>query len=359
MPKKIGTTKSKRSSKKPPRTPIKKKPTILRKIQRHTRVNRISIDLQTPIGPIVSKLMGKSVRDSSNKTYSAAVNSICAALNVTDPKEITKDTFLRFLDATSNEGNVSAQGYRSALLLHQRRHRCDPWAGGKDVILAAKGAVRLGNEQKMSVPKGCMTESMLATLVSTNPEKICSVKICKHCTSWFTGAKANQSLVKATQRWTELQFTGRLRPGEIECLCTTSLVHTSELVGARHNQVRVELAQFVFKPDTKKNQQGKETFPVPKESVIPFQACVAIAQSANNRQKNVKTFLAPRCCDTHIGQLVSEAAQLLSWSDEVCWVAHAVKTSALTALTSRIDEAVTQFASGVVLSTFNGYTSRK
>ena len=69
-----------------------------------------------------------------------------------------------------------------------------------------------------------------------------------------------------------------------------------------------------------------------------------------------ESFLTPVCADNHIGQLVQDAAVTFQWPTHVAWTAHAVKHTALTALKKGVQDAVVAFVSGVVASTFNGYT---
>jgi hypothetical protein len=269
------------------------------------------------------------------------VNTIVKSLGV-EASQITKDLFFRFIHSIAQKGNTSAQQYRSALLLYQRQNRLTTWAADKDVLVVCKGGVRIGEKVCPKIAKGCMSGGMLDALLVLRITAVPEVQLCKYCKVWFS---SRDQLLAATKKWLRLQFFGKLRPGEVEMLLKTSLITTTEWLGS----TRVELSSFVFETG-KKNGEAGEKFPQDSQILSVFADACGISPVTQK-------YVAPRCCDVHIGHLVGAAARELNWSTSVVWTAHAVKHSALTALNAGILSACTEFTAGVTRGTFsNVYT---
>lgn len=324
---------------------VKKQKHVTKK-QRHTRAAKVNIATPDTMAVVVDRLLEGAVRSSSRQTYKAALHTICSACKCTKAgvTGVTKEAFLRFIDQASQCGNVSAEGYRAALLHHQRRAGSECWAASKDVILACKGAKAIGNTKTTSLQKGCMTEPMLLDLCNLHCNQCPNLVICRTCKTWFS---SREQLVEATKAWVKLQYFARLRPGELELLAKDALVITTEWL---QDGTKLDVAQLVFVSAPKKNGSRGERFLIPASGESAFH---------DASRFSVNGYLAPRCADTHIGALIADAAKTMKWSTALAWTAHAVRHSAFTALTDKITDAVTQFTSGVVKSTFKTYTSSK
>lgn len=302
----------------------------------------------------LKKLVQRSVRSTSGSQYKSALKTICSkvaelrGVKCVAPLQITKADFARFLGVISEAGNSSANSYRCALLwAHRQDGVQDSFAAHKDICLAVKGSKSVADEINPPRSKGCLTPAMLESFVHWMTQPIPTqhreVKSSSKCKSH---PKSRAAFLKMVATAAQLQFHTTLRPGELEMLRISSLIHTTETVGGEKGV----FPQLLF-VKARKNGKDGERFIITEAAAHVFQSM------AEGRAPD--QYLLPRCVDMHIAQALQAATLALHWNAQLVWTAHTLKHSALSALEQGITASVTEYVAHVTKATFVGYIKKR
>lgn len=287
-------------------------------------------------------LVTDSVKNSSQKTYASALNTISKFLKVQrscdddqEPATTTREEFSLFLCSLKEQNVASANTFRSALVWEQRRCKREIFAIEKTFVKAATGA----SSGVVSSCKGVITPAMLEDLGGKTLEAVSHfVPTCNLCLMFDPRLSQPWFFNMILLKWISFQYWGRLRPGEIE------LLHINDLFASMHENTQGEMVEVNFL-----------NFRVPrKNDDKPFRLDVLalnLFRSLAGPRSGEEGYLAPRCADKHIG---AHGSELLHWHTGLVWVAHSLRHGVFTTLTNAVQAAVNEFVTGVTNSTLNG-----
>jgi len=320
-----------------------------RKTQPHTRFNVRLVTAATPTATQVEELIRDSVAESTSKTYTSAENTLIkflAALRQQPASGITltsmtKEEFTSFLHSCRDQGISSTQTYRSALCKAQYAAGIPAWASEKQMIALAKGA----RGRHIPADKGVLTPDQISQLMQLIIDaEAYFVPHCKTCWQILRTSPAlfNVCLADAIK----FQWLARLRPGELEQLRKCDLLQTYETLheaSATAPATSVVVNQLNF---TTPRKNGVGRYIISDDAALQFRVLSFYSP--------LETYLVPKCIDTHIGHAVGKGAQTLGLNPDLVWVAHGVRHSCFTNLTSNLTSAVDLFVAGVTSSVLRG-----
>lgn len=340
--------------------------------QSHVRLKGYTTAVSQPqdtVSETTEVLIRASVSAGTSKTYASALNTIQKWLashrKCVDPvvETITPEEFSAFLKHAFDNGSASGNTYRSALVHLQLAKAVPAFAKEATFRKQAKGSASQATPSRKGVLSAEMLHELQDLLLSSVEEFF--VTPCRHCQTFFKTELTAGDQIKPQLfnerlwQWTLFQWAARLRPGEVELLRVRDKLTTTESVlkpgelptcfsaGKLSEVERVTVNSLFF--HSRKNDQAGGMF-----RISPFAAEVFVVLAQGRDEGH---YLAPRCVDTHIGQTLLRASELLLWHPDVVWSAHSIRHSAMTALKDGIVESVSEFAAQVAYSTFVHYTS--